>query len=236
MQACSTHLVANKQKPKTCMKSISMRMKRQFFLCTQCSLTHLCSTITVYQRQQPDRKGSVSLTPVGVMWEFSVFTSTCIISAHVCQNMCFFCAIWIICWKKLCFEALGQNPFALAPAPFFLSPAGPDLPCYKPLSVSDLLLLLKNNCSTHKDQKHAFIPIVQSRSFVTAKMTHRSLFMKLSGLWLRLCVVLVDWNYKVKVMQRFTVIGLLKQCHCVSWAKANQAWKLHNSVFLEAAK
>lgn len=94
--------------------------------------------------------------------------------------------------KTLCFEALGQNPFALAPALFFLSPAGPDLPCYKPLSVSDLLLLLKNNCSTHKDQKHAFIPIVQSRSFVTAKMTHRSLFMKLSGLWLRLCVVLVD--------------------------------------------
>lgn len=193
MQACSTHLASNKQKPKTYMKSISMRVKRQFFLCTQCSLTHLCSTITEYQRQQPNRKGSVSLTPVGVMWEFSVCTSTCVVSAHVCQNMCFFCAIRIICCKKtLCFEALGQNPFALAPAPFFLSPAGPNLPCYKPLSVSGLLLLLKNNCSTHKDQKHAFIPIVQSRSFVTGKMTHRSLFMKLSGLWLRLCVVLVD--------------------------------------------
>lgn len=193
MQACSTHLAANKQKPKTCMKSISMRVKRQFFLCTQCSLTHLCSTITVYQRQQPDRKGSVSLTPVGVMWEgYCIYLYMYHLSTCVSKHVFLLCNLNYMLEKTLCFEALGQNPFALAPAPFFLSPAGPDLPCYKPLSVSDLLLLLKNNCSTHKDQKHAFIPIVQSRSFVTAKMTHRSLFMKLSGLWLRLCVVLVD--------------------------------------------
>lgn len=131
-----THLVAIRRKRKTCMEGISMRVKRQGFLYavfSDSSLFNNNSIPTLVSRQE---RIGIPHSPVGVMmWVFCVFT----VPPHVSvQYTCLFCAVWVLCRQRfLHFEALGKNLSPPAPAPFFLSPAGPNLH-----QLQDFFLLL----------------------------------------------------------------------------------------------
>lgn len=143
-----------------------MRVKRQVFLC---ALTHLYSRITVYQQWWSDRKGSVSLTPLGVMWVFCVFTPACASPVHVCQT-CLFCAVWVLRRQKPpYFEALGKNLSPPAPAPFLLSPAGANPPAALLQNFPWSLLLSLSVCTK------LIVPHVGIRdvhSYLQAKVGH----------------------------------------------------------------
>lgn len=91
--------------------------------------------------QRPDRKGSVSSSPVGVMWVLCVFMLTCVSAVHVCQTS-LSCGFYASTNLPL-FETVGKSHFHLhlPPSCTLLQDKtfhAAQLPCPTPSAVKDV--------------------------------------------------------------------------------------------------